>query len=108
MPHYDPGKRMGQLMECTHLPCEHVRALLMEERNIQPVATPRAVTMQRHPRAVLGPAGAVKERRARAGDELYLYGTSPRRGRKLTMLSGRGFRATSWIAGIAAWRRCRC
>lgn len=47
MPPYDPAKWMDQLMTCTHLPegdmktlCEHVRALLMEESNIQPVASP--------------------------------------------------------------------
>ncbi|KAJ7091948.1 Metallo-dependent phosphatase-like protein [Mycena belliarum] len=47
MPSYDPAKWMDQLMGCTHLPeadmktlCEHVRALLMEESNIQPVASP--------------------------------------------------------------------
>ncbi|KAF7322018.1 Serine/threonine-protein phosphatase [Mycena kentingensis (nom. inval.)] len=47
MPAYDPGKWIDQLMTCTHLPeaemkllCEHVRALLMEESNIQPVSTP--------------------------------------------------------------------
>jgi hypothetical protein len=47
MPPYDPAKWMDQLMECQHLPeadmktlCEHVRALLMEESNIQPVASP--------------------------------------------------------------------
>ncbi|KAF7357796.1 Serine/threonine-protein phosphatase [Mycena venus] len=47
MPSYDPAKWMDQLMGCNHLPeadmktlCEHVRALLMEESNIQPVASP--------------------------------------------------------------------
>ncbi|KAK7005953.1 Serine/threonine-protein phosphatase [Favolaschia claudopus] len=47
MPPYDPGKWIDQLMGCSHLPeadmktlCEHVKALLMEESNIQPVASP--------------------------------------------------------------------
>ncbi|CAK5262151.1 unnamed protein product [Mycena citricolor] len=47
MPQYDPDRYINQLHTCTHLPeadmkllCEHVRTLLMEEGNIQPVSSP--------------------------------------------------------------------
>ncbi|OJA08110.1 hypothetical protein AZE42_08039 [Rhizopogon vesiculosus] len=47
MPSYDPDKWIEQLMECRHLPepdmkvlCDRVRAILMEESNIQPVSSP--------------------------------------------------------------------
>jgi serine/threonine-protein phosphatase 6 catalytic subunit len=44
---YNPDKWIDQLMTCQHLPepemkilCERVRAILMEESNIQPVSSP--------------------------------------------------------------------
>ena len=44
---YNPDKWIEQLMNCQHLPepemkilCERVRAILMEESNIQPVSSP--------------------------------------------------------------------
>jgi serine/threonine-protein phosphatase 6 catalytic subunit len=44
---YDPDKWIDHLMTCQHLPepemkilCERVRAILMEESNIQPVSSP--------------------------------------------------------------------
>jgi len=44
---YDPDRWIAQLMECQHLPeqdmkilCDTVRAILLEESNIQPVSTP--------------------------------------------------------------------
>jgi serine/threonine-protein phosphatase 6 catalytic subunit len=44
---YTPDKWIDQLMDCQHLPepemkilCERVRAILMEESNIQPVSSP--------------------------------------------------------------------
>jgi hypothetical protein len=44
---YTPDKWIDQLMTCSHLPepemkilCERVRAILMEESNIQPVSSP--------------------------------------------------------------------
>ena len=47
MTRYDPDQWIEQLMRCEHLPesdmkvlCDRVRALLMEESNIQPVASP--------------------------------------------------------------------
>lgn len=47
---YDPDKWIAQLMECHHLPeqdmkilCDTVRAILLEESNIQPVSTPVAI-----------------------------------------------------------------
>lgn len=47
MPSYSPDKWIDQLMECRHLPepdmkvlCDRVRAILMEESNIQPVSSP--------------------------------------------------------------------
>lgn len=47
---YDPDKWLEQLLECKHLPeadmkvlCERVRAILIEESNIQPVSAPVTV-----------------------------------------------------------------
>ncbi|KAK2467400.1 hypothetical protein APHAL10511_000635 [Amanita phalloides] len=47
MPKYDPDKWIEQLLQCHHLPeqdmkvlCDRVRAILIEESNIQPVSTP--------------------------------------------------------------------
>ena len=47
---YDPDKWLEQLLECRHLPeadmkvlCERVRAILIEESNIQPVSAPVTV-----------------------------------------------------------------
>ncbi|KAF8341035.1 Metallo-dependent phosphatase-like protein [Amanita rubescens] len=47
MPKYDPDKWIEQLLQCQHLPeqdmkilCDRVRAILIEESNIQPVSTP--------------------------------------------------------------------
>ncbi|KAI0247201.1 Metallo-dependent phosphatase-like protein [Lactifluus subvellereus] len=47
MTQYDPDKWTAQLMRCEHLPesdmkvlCDHVRAILVEESNIQPVSSP--------------------------------------------------------------------
>ena len=47
MPEFTPSKWIEQLMKCQHLPegdmkllCEHVRAILIEESNIQPVSSP--------------------------------------------------------------------
>ncbi|KAG0701660.1 Metallo-dependent phosphatase-like protein [Suillus ampliporus] len=47
MPSYNPDRWIDQLMECRHLPepdmkvlCDRVRAILMEESNIQPVSSP--------------------------------------------------------------------
>lgn len=44
---FTPDKWLDQLMDCHHLPepemkilCERVRAILMEESNIQPVSSP--------------------------------------------------------------------
>lgn len=44
---YNPDRWLAQLRECKHLPeadmkalCERVRALLLEESNIQPVSAP--------------------------------------------------------------------
>ena len=44
---YDPDRWLEQLRECQHLPeadmkllCDHVRSILMEESNIQPVSSP--------------------------------------------------------------------
>ena len=47
MPQYTPDKWINQLKKCQHLPeadmktlCDSVRAILMEESNIQPVSSP--------------------------------------------------------------------
>jgi len=47
MPKFDPDKWIAQLMECRHLSeqemkllCDHVRSILLEESNIQPVSSP--------------------------------------------------------------------
>ncbi|KAF8622937.1 hypothetical protein AX15_006614 [Amanita polypyramis BW_CC] len=47
MPKYDSDKWIDQLLQCRHLPeqdmkvlCDRVRAILIEESNIQPVSTP--------------------------------------------------------------------
>jgi len=47
MPQYTPDKWIDQLLKCQHLPeadmktlCDRVRAILMEESNIQPVSSP--------------------------------------------------------------------
>jgi hypothetical protein len=47
MTRYDPDKWIAQLMRCEHLPesdmkvlCDRVRAILVEESNIQPVSSP--------------------------------------------------------------------
>ena len=47
MPKYDPDKWIEQLLQCQHLPeqdmkilCDRVRAILIEESNIQPVSAP--------------------------------------------------------------------
>ncbi|KAI0247194.1 Metallo-dependent phosphatase [Lactifluus subvellereus] len=47
MTQYDPDKWIAQLMRCEHLPesdmkvlCDRVRAILVEESNIQPVSSP--------------------------------------------------------------------
>jgi serine/threonine-protein phosphatase 6 catalytic subunit len=47
MPPYNPDKWIEQLMGCQHLPeadmkalCDRVRAILVEESNIQPVSSP--------------------------------------------------------------------
>lgn len=44
---YDPDRYIAQLRQCKHLPeadmkalCDHVRSLLLEESNIQPVSAP--------------------------------------------------------------------
>ena len=44
---FDPDKWLATVMECQHLPepdmkvlCERVRAILLEESNIQPVSSP--------------------------------------------------------------------
>lgn len=47
MPQYDPDRWIAQLRKCEYLPepdmkvlCNRVRAILMEESNIQPVSSP--------------------------------------------------------------------
>jgi serine/threonine-protein phosphatase 6 catalytic subunit len=47
---YDPSSYITQLLQCRHLPepdmkllCDHVRAILIEESNIQPVSSPVTV-----------------------------------------------------------------
>ncbi|KXN90375.1 Serine/threonine-protein phosphatase 6 catalytic subunit [Leucoagaricus sp. SymC.cos] len=47
MPSFNPDKWIAQLMECQHLSeadmkllCDHVRSILLEESNIQPVSSP--------------------------------------------------------------------
>jgi serine/threonine-protein phosphatase 6 catalytic subunit len=47
MPQFTPDKWIEQLMNCQHLPeadmkilCDRVRAILIEESNVQPVSSP--------------------------------------------------------------------
>ncbi|KAI6105187.1 hypothetical protein EV401DRAFT_2013296, partial [Pisolithus croceorrhizus] len=75
---YDPDKWIAQLMDCQHLPeqdmkilCDTIRAILLEESNIQPVSTPVTICGDIH-----GQFWDLLERRQRARDQLYLHGTT--------------------------------
>ncbi|KAL4063876.1 Metallo-dependent phosphatase-like protein [Scleroderma citrinum] len=109
---YDPDRWIAQLMECQHLPeqdmkilCDTVRAILLEESNIQPVSTPVTICGDIHGQfwdllELLRQGGSVPETSyifmaCRVSLCAETVRTDETRG---------AHRVISWIGDIIAWR----
>ena len=108
----NPDKWIEQLMQCNHLSepdmkalCERVRAILIEESNIQPVSSPVTICGDIHGQfwdllELLRKGGSVPE-------TSYIF-MARRCSSACSVDRSNPFRATLSTAGTTVWRRYRC
>lgn len=116
MPAFDPDRWITHLLTCSHLPepemkllCDRVRSILLEESNIQPVASPVTICGDIH-----GQFWDLKELLRKGGDvpaTSYIFMASRcLRGCSEVCVADMwcGSRVILWIGGFIVWRRYRC
>jgi len=126
MPKFDPDKWIAQLMECQHLSeqemkllCDHVRSILLEESNIQPVSSPVTICGDIHGQfwdllELLRKGGGVPETSYIFMARSMFYAclrpgeVAARPPLPFWLTLTPHFRVILLIEGIIVWRQCHC